>query len=532
MSEENKNLNNAVTPEAEKAEKVEQKPVKTKKAKKAKKNGKSGLGAFLKSRKARHGSVAIIIVAITIAIVIVLNVICSLLVERFPDIKIDMTSNNSYALQEDTIDYMSHLDKDVTIYILMSKSSFEGGGTYLVQAQNLLDKMKSSSDGKLQIEYVDLNDNPTFTSKYTNIDWTNSTENYMILVECGEQYKVLTLEDCFEYDEETYYYYGQLSITGTTIEQAIVTAVLNVTTDDKVIVDMITGNQEQDYSAIKTLLENNAYQVNEVSLATQDIDEDAKAVMLYAPSVDLDESAITKLSEWLENDGDYGRTLIYIPTADMPDTPNLDDLLREWGMEVNSGYAYETSTDYLVSNTLYAFLVDYADYFTDGLKNPNIPVVVSEAHDITITDDTTAHGILLSSDKSGVQPYDIEKQWTYDDYMENITGSQLNIAAEGSKTNTDDATSRVIVFGSYLMFSNDIMQLNSYNNSGYLMNVFNTVADKDDTSIVIESKSLDNTELGVTDVTTKNIVMVIFVILIPVVIIIIGIVLWLRRRNR
>lgn len=534
MSEENKNLNNSATPEAEKTEKQPKKPQKAKKADKSKakgKNGKGGLKAFLKSRKARHGTVAVAIVAVTVAIVIVINVICSLLVDRFPNIKIDMTSNQSYALQDDTVDYMSHLDKDVTVYILMDKSSFESGGTYLVQAQNLLDKMESSSGGRLDIKYVDLNDNPAFTSKYTSIDWTNSTENYMILVECGEQYKVLTLEDCFEYDEEAYYY-GSLSITGTTIEQAIVTAVLNVTTEDKVVVDMITGNQEQDYSAIKTLLENNAYQVNEISLATQNVDEDATVVMLYAPSVDLDESAITKLSDWLDNDGDYGKTLIYIPTADKPDTPNLDSLLKEWGMQVDSGYVYETNTDCLVSNTLYAFLVDYADYFTEGLKNPNIPVVVSEAHDIIVTDDSVAHGILTTSDKAGVQPYDIDEQWTSDDYLENITGNAVNIAAEGTKSNSDEDASRVVVFGSYLMFTSDIMQLNSYNNSAYLMNVFNTVSDKDDSGITIESKSLDSEELGVTDVTTKNIIMVIFVIIVPIAVIVIGIVLWMRRRNK
>ena len=46
--------------------------------------------------------------------------------------------------------------------------------------------------------------------------------------------------------------------------------------------DRITGNQEQDSSAIKTLLQNNAYQVTDVSLATGDLDEDAKfAIDVY-----------------------------------------------------------------------------------------------------------------------------------------------------------------------------------------------------------------------------------------------------------
>ncbi len=530
MSEENKNLNNSAAPESSSSEAkaVKNADKKSKgKAKSSKKDG--GFKAFMKSRKAKNGTVAIAIVAVVVAILLVINIICSLLVTRFPSLKFDMTSNSSYALQEDTIDYVSHLDKDVTITILMTREQFESGGTYLVQAETLLDKMVSNSNGKITLNYVDLTSNPTFTSNYTDVDWTTSSSNYIMIIESGEHYKVLTLEDCFEYDEEAYYY-GTLEFTGTTIEQTAVTTILNVTTDDRVIVDVITGNQEQDYSAIVTLLENNAYDVNEISLATQDVDEDATVVLLYAPSVDLDGSAIDKLSEWLENDGEYGKTLIYIPTADMPDTPNLDDFLLEWGISVDTGYVFETSNDYRVSSaSSYAFLVDYTDYYTDGLKNSGIPVVVSDTHAVEVTDETTAHTLLTTSDKAGICPLDIDEDWDYNDA---ITGEPISVAAEGTRTNTDDNSSNVVVFGSYIMFSSSVMSYNSYNNSAYIMNVFNTVSDKDDVGITIETKSMESAELGITDVATKNVIMTIFVIVVPVAVIIIGFVLWIRRRNK
>lgn len=99
------------------------------------------------------------------------------------------------------------------------------------------------------------------------------------------------------------------------------------------------------------------------------LDEEAKFAILYAPSVDLDESTVEKISKWLDNDGKYGRNLIFIPTENNVDTPNIDSLLNEWGMQVNPGYVYETSTDRLVSNSSpYIFTVDYTDYYTTGLK--------------------------------------------------------------------------------------------------------------------------------------------------------------------
>lgn len=510
MSEENKNLNNTKAPKAKKK--------------------KGGLKAFLKSKKARHGSIAVTILAVVIAIVVVINVVFGLLVDRFPQLKIDFTSNNSFALQEDTIDYMEHLDDDVTINVLMSQSNFEGSGSYFVQAKNLLEKMEGSSNGKVKVKYVDLTTNPTFTSKYSDIDWTVTTNNYLILIECGKQYKVLTLDDCFEYDADVYSYYGTYQFTGTTIEQAVVTAILNVTTEDKVVVDILTGNQEQDYTGIKNLLVNNAYEVNEISLVTQDIDEDAEIVIIFAPAVDLDESAAEKVSTWLNNDGKYGRTLVYIPSGNNVDTPNIDVLLDEWGMAVNDGYVFETSSDYLVSgSTPYAFVTDYTEYYADNLKNAKIPVVVSYASEIIIDDSTLAHALLTTSDKAGVQPYDPEEDW---DYQEAVTGEPINVAAEGVLTNNDNESSRVIVFGSYEMFDQSIMSYNSFNNSTYFMNVINTVSDKEDMGITIESKSLESAELGVTDVATGNVLFAVFVIIIPVGILVMGIVMWLRRRNK
>lgn len=539
MSEENKNLNtiseetasadsNPAAETAGKTEDTKAKKAKNKKSKPQKEKGK--FKKFMKSRKAKHGTVAMAITALVIVMVIVLNIIIGLLVNRFPDLELDLTSNNSFALQDDTIDYVSHLNNDVTVYILMEKDKFESQGTYFVQAQKMLNKMASKSDGKIKIKYVDLTSNPSFTSNYPNVDWQSSSANNIVLVESGKQYKVLTLTDCFEYDEQTYNYYGTYSFTGTKIEQAVVTAILNVTTDDKVVVDMIKGNNEQDYSSLKSLLENNAYQVNEVSLATGDFDKDAKVAIMYAPSVDLDEKIVEKLSTWLSNDGKYGRSLIYVPTADMGEMPNLDDFLKEWGMSIDRGYVFETDETALVNaNSPYAFTVSYGDYYKDNLKNSKIPVVVSESHAVNITDENTAHALLKTTNKAGVLPIDADKSW---DYKDAITGNGENVAAEGVMTNEDKKSSRVVVFGSYVMFSDTIMQYNSFNNSAYFMNVINTIADKEDVGITIESKSIDNTELGITDVATQNTMLVVFVIVIPIAILVAGFVFWLRRRNR
>ena len=82
------------------------------------------------------------------------------------------------------------------------------------------------------------------------------------------------------------------------------------------------------------------------------------------------------------------------------------------------------------------------------------------------------------------------------------------------------------------MFDQQMMSFNSNNNAAFFMNVVNSAVGNSDVGITIESKSLQSEELGVTDIATGNVILVVFVFVIPLAILIIGLVKWLRRRNK
>ncbi len=88
------------------------------------------------------------ITVLVIVMVIVLNIIIGLLVNRFPDLELDLTSNNSFALQDDTIDYVSHLNNDVTVYILMEKDKFESQEHTLFRLRKCSIKWRASQTEK------------------------------------------------------------------------------------------------------------------------------------------------------------------------------------------------------------------------------------------------------------------------------------------------------------------------------------------------------------------------------------------------
>ena len=117
--EENKTLNNETKA--------------TKKAKKPKK-----FLAFLKSRQAKRGAVAITLTVIFVAVIIGLNVLTTLLTARYSSLSVDLTSNDVYKLTESATQQLAKLDKDVDVYVLTTEENLENSGGYYVQVNKLI----------------------------------------------------------------------------------------------------------------------------------------------------------------------------------------------------------------------------------------------------------------------------------------------------------------------------------------------------------------------------------------------------------
>lgn len=489
---------------------------------------KGSLKAFFRSRKAKKGSLAVLLTVLFIAAIVLLNIVSNLLVARFPALSLDLTKSSVFELQEDTKEYVRDLDQKVVITILQEEADFEANGDYYVQANKLIRQLEQESS-HIELKYIDLTANPTFTSQYQNVDWTKP---HLILVESGGDYRVIDAEDMFEYDQETYYYYGTYQITSQHTEQAVVTAILNVTTEEKVKVTVLSGQGEQDCSVFTDLLQNNAYDVEEVSLLTGEISKDSRFVIIFDPSTDIDDDVYSTLSDWLYNNGDYGHTLVYLPNDQTPQSEfkNLNSLLEEWGMEVEDGWIYETDVDYM-TNSQYPSLISIFDYdnqdYTEGLKDSSIPVVLFYTMPVRIIDSSAAVSLLSSSDSAVVWPRNADESWDPNDQtQEKLTGAAL------ATQSNDNGSSHLLLIGSYDAWSQSALTTHSFNNAQYFVNLFNMIADRDEIGITIEGKSLDNTELSVTSQGVSTAISVILRYVIPAVILLIGLIVWIKRRHK
>ena len=354
-----------------------------------------------------------------------------------------------------------------------------------------------------------------------------------MLVKSKDQYRKLDAEDLFDYNQAYIDYYGTYVIESQHVEQAVLTAILNVTTQDKVKVTVLEGQGEEDSSSLQKLLLNNAYEIEKVSLLTGNIDKESKFVIIFDPAEDIDQDVYKTLSDWLYNDGKYGHTLIYIPN-DMKKTSefeNLNTLIGEWGMKITEGYTYETKPAYMTNsqNTNLISVFDYADdKYTAGLKNLSIPVLLYFTMPIEITDESLTSALLTTSDEAVVMPLGASDEWK----PNKKEAKTLNGAVLATKSNEEGYSSNVLVIGSYDAFSEGALSSNSVNNAQYFLNVFNKIADKDNVGISIEGKSLDSKELGITSASLALTLKIIFIYVIPIFILIIGFIIWLKRKNK
>ena len=496
---------------------------------------KGGFKSFLSQRGTKRGAVSLLLTVLFIAAIVLLNIVLSAVTDRYP-LYLDVTENASYQLQQETKDYLAEVSEPVDIYVLQKETEFESGDSnnyrYRVQANKLLHAMEAANSN-ITLHYIDLAAEPTFTSPYPQVDWTKS---HSILVSCGDLYRAVDFTDLFTFDEEQYYYYGSTVITKQNVEQAMTTAIMNVTTTDKTKVTVLSGQGEQAMTAFTTLLENNAYEVEEVSLLNGTIAEDSEFVIIYDPDVDIDESIYTTLSDWLKNDGKYGHHLFYFPNDqhDAKEFPNLNTLLADYGMEVQYGYIYENSSEYLIPGTNhYLSVYDYGEdtTYTDGLRNPSIPVVMMLTMPITITDEATAKPLLQSSSESFLFPMDLQEEdlETFDPEKQVLNGAAIGIRNDGTEDGKD---SSVVVIGSYDAMTQNYLSGSSYNNASYFVNLFNTLSNRDDVSVVIEGKDPSANELGVTSMDAIAIPSILVRFVIPFAILIVGLIIWIRRRHK
>lgn len=481
-------------------------------------------------RRLKYGSLATAVTIAFVAAVVLVNIIVGMLVERFP-MDIDLTEDNIFELTDQSIDYVKDLDTAVTINVLMEEETFKNQNDYYRQAYEVIQKYAKYSNN-ISVYFIDLYKNPDLQQKYPK----ETLYTGQIIVECGDRYQLLTSYDLF--NTQTDQQSGTTYITSSAAEQAMTSAIMNVTNANPPMVGVITGYNTTDISSFTSILTSNGYVVEDVDLISGDL-SGYDMLIFAAPTIDVSSSELEKLDAYLDNDGRFGKNLMYFASASQPTLPLLEEFLSEWGIVVGDGYLYETDTASTYFSPSYT-LQNYGDEkYTEKLATTELPVLIPTARPLSSafgengTSSNRATSVLLSShDTTVVVPSDLDPDSDWDPYTDGEQASYATAIA-GTRTKYDQTTaliSTVLAFGSVDMIHDSFLSFAAINNGDYVLNAANYVCGKED-GISIVPKTVGTSSLGINQNQVNTIGGAAQFVL-PIVVLITGGIVWMRRRNK
>lgn len=516
-------------------------------------------------RNFKHGTMAVVFTVLFLAAVVVLNVIVNIVSDRF-DTTADLSDSGIYTLDEETTGYLDKLTMDVTVSVMNSETDFEGGGTYYKSVNELLKKMAMQNE-HFKVQYLQIDQNPGFTSRFNGE--TLST-NY-IVVESAEtgRHRILTPGSYFscnalrsrlsQYDyPETYIdqyveqyvnsSYASWVIDGSNIEEAAISAMLFVTNRDPVRVAFTTGFDELENSDLQKLLSKNGYDVESINVMNvSEIDKDIDFIVMMAPSKDYDNDSLDKIAKFLDNDGMFGKNLVYFSSSEVmyerDDTlsenqtgaalTNLSSFLAEWGIKIEDSYVFQTNGSYVfTSGGDYKQVMNLQDTEYIGNANSNSLYTV-EKHMRPVTqiwgEDKSKGGVeqkvlIKSFDGAYEIPFNADENF---DISTANSGEFIDAICAYKIHSTTQEVSRVAVFGSVYF---QALTESNYNNQNILINMFNYISGKTD-GVTITSKTFETVGFDMNQ-GSANVLAIILCIVIPILVIVLGIVIWVRRRHR
>ncbi|MCL2810990.1 MAG: GldG family protein [Clostridia bacterium] len=454
--------------------------------------------------------------------VFLLNGIAFLLSSRH-SLHIDLTANAAYKIGEDTAAALTLLQEPVEVFVLSAEEAF-GGSNYLNQAKRVLLEYPRHSD-KVHLTFVDYASNPSFAVGFPDLALSHGD----LIVRSGSRVKHIKMNNLFHY---AYTSAGGLTIESSRAEEALTSAILNVTGDELPKIAVLTGNGVFESKLFTALLADNNYELATVNLATESLDG-FDAALLLTPTIDLSENALRKLEGFLYNNGAYGKVLLYAAGVTQGAMPNLDAFLAEWGLAFQNGAVFETKAERTYQFQPYYPVADYVDgRYKSMLRDANMPFLMPLARPMgllfTAKDGFYVETLLAFGQSSGVRPADAGEDFAPE--RAETTGPMPALALSGFYPAGLTVRSCIVAAASAGMLEPVALHNASLANSEYLLALFADLLGKD-ALITIQPKSLAGKTLGVTSAQVTRLGVLLAGVL-PLLILGAGMAVWLLRRYK
>ncbi len=450
-------------------------------------------------RAMRYGSNAVILSAAVIGIIILLNYLSNRYYKRF-----DLTDVKRHSLSEQSIHILQTLDQEIEII------GFYPQGRNKDEFEKWLDEYETYTD-KLRYQSVDPVLEPGKAEQY---NWSGYSGGW--IVRRGQmQHQVHTAD-----------------------EQNITSALLQVSRDTRKVLYFLTGHQEHDpndweqsgYGDIGQLLQDNNYQLETLNLAiTTTVPANAALVIVAGPETPLLEKEKASLTRYLLTGG---KALILVDPAS---ETNINDVLASWHVRFD---------DSLVVDTRKALggdaLTPVIDQYQFGQITKDLPMIALPFARPIIQDKPEPEITFMPLAESSPPLAGAVQSWAKSDpgalskdsemaYVEgtDLPGPLTLIAALEAPAAGSDEMTRLVLIGDADLVANGVLR-QIPNGQFLFLNAVNWLAEEESLIAIAPKANVPhNIYLNTIE---QGAVCFGSLIFIPAIILVTGIIVWLKRR--
>ena len=477
---------------------------------------KNKLIGTISKKHIKNGSYTMVMSVIFIAVVIVINMIVSTIPSKYSEI--DISSQKLYSIGDETKKMLKDLEKDVTIYQIAQSGSEDEN------ISNLLKKYEDESK-HIKVEQKDPVVNPKFVSQYTSDDLSANS----LIVVCGDRNKVIDYNNIYETSIDYQTYSSQT--TGFDGEGQITSAIGYVTSENLPALYTVEGHGEKDMdSSIKEDIEKANMDIKSLNLLTEGtVPDDADCLFIDSPSTDFSSDEKDAIIEYLENGG---KAIIFsdYTTEDMP---NFDAILENYGVQRTEGVVFEGDNQHYAMQMPYYLVptINSTDASSET-ASAGYYVLAPYAQGIKQLDDVRdtvkIESILTTSDqaysKTDLNSNTIEKE-------DGDVEGPFDLGVSITESLDDDKETQIVYYSTSNLMDSQTNQMVSGGNEKLIMESLKWMTDTEESaSVSIPSKSLEVSYLTITDYDAAF-WKICTIALIPGIFLVIGFVVWIKRRK-
>ena len=296
-----------------------------------------------------------------------------------------------------------------------------------------------------EVSYINIVKNPSAVQKYKTTS-AATINNSDVIVEFGSEYLVQGIQSFYLTDtdtDEVWAYNG---------EKRLAAMILSVTAAETPICCITYNHGEllfeegdevkvkEEYSTFIKLIEGAGYEVQFIDFEREEIPEDCRMLITFAPTEDfkafghLGENGVSEI-EKLDKYLDASNAFFYICDADTPVLPSLDEYLEEWGITVRrstdlAGITHNFKVEDIVNATTVdngsTFVGNYAvggtgASLTQDMRDRNYPPNVIFGNSAIIEPPSETYAKLYSKVEEG----STEPSYQYFSYFRNGVSREM-----------------------------------------------------------------------------------------------------------